>query len=247
MKAKTFTIEELARQGRARLKAKADPVKAAGARTYFKEAAEFYGVAAPDVRAIASDLYATIRNEWSVDDAIRYCDLMFREPELEAKALGALVLTRYKKVLPRSVFGRTKAWLAADLLDNWASVDTFCPEALGAVLVRYPDLVERIRGWARHPNRWVRRASIVSFLKLARNEAYSDTIYEVIRSHFGTGDDLIQKAAGWLLREVGKRDMKRLEGFLLEHGPSIPRTTLRYAIERFEPKTRARLLRETRG
>lgn len=244
---KTFTPEVLARQGKARLRAKADARRAAGARKYFKETVEFYGVASPDVRSIAADLYATIRKDWTVNDAIRHCELMFREPELEAKALGALVMIRYKKVLPKSLFGRIKGWLAADLLNNWASVDVFCPEAVGTLLVRYPELVESIRTWAGHANLWVRRASIVSFLKLAKSEAYHDTIYDVVRSHFGTKDDLIQKAAGWLLREVGKKDMGRLEGFLLENGPAIPRTTLRYAIERFDPEKRAKLLLETRG
>lgn len=244
---KTFTPEELARQGKARLKAKADAKRAAGARKYFKETVEFYGVATPDVRAIAADLYATIKKDWTVDDAIRYCEIMFREAELEAKGLGALVMIRYKKVLPKSLFERIKGWLAADLLNNWASVDVFCPEAVGTLLVRHPELVERIRAWARHPNLWVRRASLVSFLKLAKDEAYFDTIYDIARSHFGTEDDLIRKAAGWLLREVGKKDMARLEGFLLEHGPDIPRTTLRYAIERFDAKKRKELLLRTRG
>jgi len=244
---RTFTPDELARQGKARLRAMANPKRAAGARKYFKETVEFYGVASPEIRSIAADLYATIWKEWTADDAIRYCEIMFREPELEAKGLGALVMIRYKKVLPKSLFLRIKAWLAADLLNNWASVDVFCPEAVGSLLVRFPELVERIRTWAGHPNRWVRRASIVSFLKLAKDEAYRETIYGVARAHFGTEDDLIQKAAGWLLREVGKKDMARLERFLLENGPAIPRTTLRYAIERFEPKKRTKLLLETRG
>jgi len=244
---KMFTPEELARQGKARLRAKADPKKAAGARKYFKETVEFYGVAAPELRSLAADLYASIKKEWTVDDAVRYCDIMFREPELEAKGLGALVMIRYKKALPRSLFERIKGWLAEDLLNNWASVDVFCPEAVGALLVRYPEFVRRIKAWTAHPNLWVRRASIVSFLKLAKDEAYFDTIYGVAKSHFGTDDDLIQKAAGWLLREVGKKDMARLERFLLEHGPAIPRTTLRYAIERFDPKKRAFLLLKTKG
>jgi 3-methyladenine DNA glycosylase AlkD len=242
-----FSPEELARQGKARLRAKADPKRAAGARKYFKETVEFYGVTTPEVRSIAADLYVSIKKEWTVDDAVRYCDIMFREAELEAKGLGALVMIRYKKVLPKSLFERIKAWLAADLLNNWASVDVFCPDAVGALLVRYPELMERIKAWVGHPNRWVRRASIVSFLKLAKNEAYFETIYDVAKLHFGTKDDLIQKASGWLLREVGKKDMKRLERFLLEHGPAIPRTTLRYAIERFDAKKRAELLLKTRG
>lgn len=66
------------------------------------------------------------------------------------------------------------------------------------------------------------------------------------RRHFGSDDDLVQKATGWLLREVGKQDMRALETFLGSHGPQIPRTTLRYAIERFPPAKRRALLVSTR-
>jgi 3-methyladenine DNA glycosylase AlkD len=59
-------------------------------------------------------------------------------------------------------------------------------------------------------------------------------------------DDLIHKATGWLLREAGKTDMPRLEKFLLENGVAIPRTTLRYAIERFPEDKRKRLLTKTK-
>lgn len=98
----------------------------------------------------------------------------------------------------------------------------------------------------RSPNRWVRRASIVSLLKLARRPEYKDAVYAMARRHFGSADDLVQKAAGWLLREVGKQDMRALEAFLRAHGPRIPRTTLRYAIERFPPARRRALLVSTR-
>jgi 3-methyladenine DNA glycosylase AlkD len=63
--------------------------------------------------------------------------------------------------------------------------------------------------------------------------------YEVAARLHADREDLIQKAVGWMLREAGKTDMPRLERYLLANGPSIPRTTLRYAIERFpEPKRR---------
>jgi len=117
-----------------------------------------------------------------------------------------------------------------------------CPDSVGALLVRFPELVAQIKTWARSPNRWVRRASLVSFIRLARKGDYLDAIYEISASLFADSDDLIQKANGWLLREAGKADRQRLEKFLLQHGPEIPRTTLRYAIERFDEKKRESIL-----
>jgi len=73
-----------------------------------------------------------------------------------------------------------------------------------------------------------------------------DLAYALAGEHFADPEDLMHKATGWLLREAGKSDPKRLRRFLLQHGPSIPRTALRYSIERLSPADRAQLLRETR-
>jgi 3-methyladenine DNA glycosylase AlkD len=231
--------------GRARraLAALADPVKARGAERYFKETVKCYGVAAADIHALAADLYAAVKPRWTAEEAMALCDILFADPELEATSVAALILGRFKTSTPESLFIRVKGWLAADLLASWASVDVLCPDVMGAFLERHPAYVDRIKTWALHPNRWVKRASLVSFIKLARKPAFLPAIYDISTSAFGVDDDLVQKANGWLLREAGKADSARLEKFLREHGPAIPRTTLRYAIERFpEAKRRALLL-----
>jgi len=240
------TPKRLAARGLQRLKALADPVKAAGAQRYFKETVAFLGIATPDMRDLDKELFQEIKPEWGIGEATEFCELMLANPYHEVRALGILIFERYRKDFPRSVFGTIEKWLLADCLDSWALVDVLCPNSVGALLLKYPDLVEEITGWAKSPNRWVRRASIVSFIKLARKSEYLDAAYDIVRSHFGDADDLIQKASGWLLREAGKADMDRLEKLLLRHGPAIPRTTLRYAIERFPEEKRKALLLSTR-
>ncbi|HEX7502898.1 MAG TPA: DNA alkylation repair protein [Acidobacteriota bacterium] len=237
----------VAAEARARLSAMADPEKALQLQKYFKETVRSFGVGSPQVRELARELHEATRKDWSVRDAVSLCDRLFPQPELEAKSVAALVLLRYQKDFSPALFQKTHGWLKANYLDNWASVDTFCPQALGILLLRHPRLLAAIEKWATHPNRWVRRASLVAFLKLVDKEEYLDAAYRMAARHFASGDDLVQKAAGWLLREAGKRDMRRLEKFLLANGPSIPRTTLRYAIERFPEKKRRELLLRTRA
>jgi len=142
---------------------------------------------------------------------------------------------------------RIKAWLAKDYCDNWAAVDILCPEALGWLIEKQPTLADEIYGWTGHRNRWVRRGSIVAFVTLARHGKFLDQAYRTAEAMFGTEDDLLQKATGWMLREAGKKDMHRLRSFLLRHGPAIPRTTLRYAIERFPVEERRKLLLATKS
>ena len=238
--------KEIAREAINRLREFSDPIRAAGAERYFKHTVKTFGATSAQVRALAADLYKTIRKQWTVQDAVTFCDLLFPEPELESKAVGSLILCRFKKDFPESLFSRIEGWLAADLLDNWASVDVFCTDGMPALLEKYPKLVGDIKRWCFHPNRWVKRAAAVSFIKLARKQEFLAAIYGISKSLFPVPDDLVQKANGWLLREAGKTDEKRLEKFLLRHGRAIPRTTVRYAIERFPERKRKQLLGKTK-
>ncbi len=238
---------DIAREAVERLRRLADPARAEGVQRYFKDTVKSYGIYTNEIRALAAELYQSVRGTWTAAEAVELCDILFAEPELEAKGVGALMLSRFKRDLPPSFFARLKGWLAADRLDNWASVDVLCTDVMAVFLEKYPDCVEKIKTWAGHPNRWVKRASLVSFIKLAKKTEFLPAVYEISASLFPSGDDLIQKANGWLLREAGKRDPARLESFLLRHGPAVPRTTLRYAIERFPEAKRRRLLEETRA
>ena len=89
--------------------------------------------------------------------------------------------------------------------------------------------------------------SVVCFVSLARHGEHLETVYDTAVVLRGDPEDLMHKAVGWMLREAGRTDPPRLETFLLRHGPTLPRTTLRYAIERFDAPSRKRLLAQTRG
>jgi 3-methyladenine DNA glycosylase AlkD len=122
-----------------------------------------------------------------------------------------------------------------------------CGLLIGPLLVARPALAVQMRAWSKHGNMWVRRASVVGLIALARRGQQLDLLYENARRLHPDPHDLIHKAVGWSLREAGKTDMPRLERYLRANGPSIPRTTVRYAIERFPKAKSAQLLKVTRG
>lgn len=239
--------DEIARKAITALKSKADPEKAVQAQRYFKETVTCYGLASDDVREIAASLCRDCRKDWSLAQAVELCEILLPNRYLEAKSVGVLILLRFEKEFGPQVFALIRKWLARDYLDNWASVDTLCPDALGRLLEDHAGLRTKIRTWTAASNRWVQRASAVSFIKLARRGKCLDDAYAVARRLFTADDDLIEKANGWLLREAGKTDMPRLEAFLLKLGPKIPRTTVRYAIERFPEDKRKKLLNRTKS
>jgi 3-methyladenine DNA glycosylase AlkD len=230
----------------ARLESGGDPVQAAGAHRYFREEVDFYGWTSARLRDLVAEVYAGVRASWTLAEALSLAEKLLPRDKFEAKAAGILLFLKFKKEFTPALFGTIKAWLAKDYCANWASVDSLCPEALGWLLERQPGLADEILGWTSHKNRWVKRGAVVAFITLARRGKLLDQAYAVAEAMLETEDDLLQKATGWMLREAGKTDMARLERFLLRHGPDIPRTSLRYAIERFPEARRKALLAATK-
>jgi len=243
------TPAALVRESCRRLRAAADPDVAAGLHAYFKKAERlrFFGLKAAGLRAIERDVLACVKGCWTLSDAVAYAERMLRRPELEAKALGAMVLARHRRQFEPRLLPAARNWLAAGLCASWATTDALCSLVVAEVLRRFPDRVATLRSWTRSRSLWVRRAAAVSLVPLARRGQALDTAYAVALALLGDDEDLVHKATGWLLREAGRTDVPRLERFLLRHGPSLPRTALRYAIERLPTTRRRQLMAQTRG
>lgn len=120
--------------------------------------------------------------------------------------------------------------------NNWDLVDQSAPYILGAYLVDNPDstLLDNL---SRSDNLWLQRIAIVSTLMLIRHNRFADTL-RIAKRYMTHPHPLIHKATGWMLRETGKRDEATLLHFLDTYAGSLPRTALRYAIERLSPEKR---------
>jgi 3-methyladenine DNA glycosylase AlkD len=120
-------------------------------------------------------------------------------------------------------------------INNWDLVDASAREIVGGYLSDKNR--EPLMDLARSSNMWERRISIVATHYFIRQGEFADTL-RIAKLLLGDKEDLIHKAVGWMLREAGKRDQATLEKFLRRHGKVMPRTTLRYAIERFPKELR---------
>lgn len=124
-------------------------------------------------------------------------------------------------------------------INNWDLVDLSADKILGAYLLDKDRKI--LYKLAKSDNLWEKRISIISTFHFIKNNQFQDTL-KIAKLLLNDKHDLMHKAVGWMLREVGKRDQKTEEQFLKKHYKHMPRTMLRYAIERFPEKKRKNYL-----
>ena len=119
-------------------------------------------------------------------------------------------------------------------------VDVTCPHIIGRHLFERDRKI--IFQWARSKDLWTKRISIITQLWFIRQNDLDDA-FKIAKILLRDSHDLIHKAVGWVLREAGKKDRKRMEAFLTEHYQKMPRTMLRYAIEKLPESRRQKYLK----
>jgi 3-methyladenine DNA glycosylase AlkD len=224
---------------RRRLQSLGDGEDAAFLQRFFKTAEgqygagdRFLGIRVPVTRRLAREF-----RDLPLEDVER----LLYEPWHEARLLGVILLgERYARASEGERNAIYKLYLGnTDRVNNWDLVDASAPYIVGTHLLERPRAI--LDKLARSKNLWERRIAIVATHKLIRAGQFDDTI-RIATKLLDDPHDLIHKATGWMLREVGKYDPKRLEAFLDEFAPRMPRTMLRYAIERMPAAQRRRYL-----
>ena len=228
-------------QIRKELKKQASKEKAKVLQSFFKtgpgEYAEgdiFLGVIVPHIRKIAGR-----HRDLALDDTIRLLKSKFHEERLTALLILIARFNRDdlkgKKMIYRTYLRHTK------YINNWDLVDLSAEHIVGAYL--WGKSTKPLDKLARSEMLWERRIAILATFHFIRNHRFSETL-KIARLLLRDKEDLIHKAVGWLLREVGKRDRRAEETFLKKHYRRMPRTMLRYAIEKFPENKRQSYLKK---
>ncbi len=130
-------------------------------------------------------------------------------------------------------------------INNWDLVDLSAPKILGAYLLENRTERKILFKLARSGNMWERRISILATFPFIRNGEFRESL-ELAKQLLTDREDLMHKAVGWMLREIGKRNLKAEEAFLAKFAGRMPRTMLRYAIKKFSEKKRQNYLKEAK-
>jgi 3-methyladenine DNA glycosylase AlkD len=225
---------------RKKLQPLADEDKAKVLQRFFKtgpgeygEGDRFLGIKVPELRKVAKELQQ-VRLE-----TVR---ALLKSPFHEERLLSLLILMgRYRKA---DETGRKRVYdlylKSTPWINNWDLVDLSAAHIVGEFLWQRDK--RPLHRLAKSKNLWERRIAIMATFHFIKRNVFSETL-KISEMLLSDDEDLIHKAVGWMLREVGKRDPATEEAFLKAHYKSMPRTMLRYAIERFPEAKRQRYLK----
>jgi 3-methyladenine DNA glycosylase AlkD len=225
-----------------RLKSLAQPEAAERARRFFKvgrgeysEGDRFIGIPVPDLRLLAKEFR---------EAPIAVIQSLLQSPIHEERMLALLILVlRYKKAGVKDRLALFELYLSnLAYVNNWDLVDSSAAQIIGEHLRdTNRNLLSRL---AKSKSMWERRIAIVATFAYLRNDDFADAL-KIAELLVADREDLIHKAVGWVLREIGDRDRQAEIDFLQQHYSTMPRTMLRYAIEKFPEPLRQQYLSGT--
>ena len=225
---------------KSKLKAHADTERAAISRRFFKtgpgeygEGDQFIGIRVPVLRKLA--------NAYQSLPISKTKKLLYSQIHEERQLALFILILNYKKGEDSTKNQIYDLYLnSTAYINNWDLIDVSAEHIVGHYLKdkNKSPLYEL----AKSKSMWERRIAILSTFHYIKNEMYEETL-KISKMLLDDKEDLIQKAVGWMLREVGKRDLLTEETFLKAHYQDMPRTMLRYAIEKFPEINRQRYLK----
>lgn len=236
----SIIIEKIRRE----LKRNADEHAQNAGRRYFKEQVRLYGIKTAVVKKIGREYFKEVKG-MGKDEIFDLCEELWKSGYIEESFIAchwSYLLREYYEHRDFLVFER---WVN-EYVGNWASCDTLCNHTMGTFLEMYPEYLPDIKNWGRSPNRWTRRASAVSLIVPARKGMFLKDIFEVADILLLDGDDLVQKGYGWMLKAASEAHQEKVLEYVLANKKNMPRTALRYAIEKMPRELKDRAMEKSK-
>jgi 3-methyladenine DNA glycosylase AlkD len=225
---------------RSELKENADGKTKESGKHFFREEVKLYGVKTAIVSRIAKDHFKEIKDT-DKKEIFALCEELWSSGYMEESFISANWAYALQKKYEPSDFFIFERWVDK-YVSNWASCDTLCNHALGEYVEKYPERLKDLKRWAKSENRWVRRAAAVSLILPARRGKFLKDIFEIADILLLDKDDLVQKGYGWMLKEASKAHQKEVFDYVMKNKKEMPRTALRYAIEKMSADQRKKAM-----
>jgi 3-methyladenine DNA glycosylase AlkD len=203
---------------------------------FFKEEIKSYGVKNPAVHKLARESYKKIE-PLHKPNVFEGCELLWQSGYLEEAIIACDWSYYIKKQFEPGDFKAFENWVDS-YVTNWATCDTFCNHTVGAFIEKYPEYLGRLKKWTASDNRWMRRAAAASLIVPARKGKFLEDILEIATLLLTDTDDMVQKGYGWMLKEATRQHQQEVFDFVVANKAVMPRTALRYAIEKMPKELR---------
>jgi 3-methyladenine DNA glycosylase AlkD len=205
---------------------------------WFKEKLEHpVGLKTPVLRKVSRKVFRTAVRKHGKDEILDICDDLLASRWQYSRFFAFDWAIRVAKQYEKRDFTRLERWLKR-YVDNWGSCDHLCG-ALGMVLAMFPELSPRRMKWASSKSMWLRRASAVALIEPVKKGLLLEDVFVTAEKLLMDGEDLVQKGYGWMLKVTGDYFFADAHRFIMKHKDVMPRTALRYAIEKW-PETKRR-------
>jgi 3-methyladenine DNA glycosylase AlkD len=209
-------------------------------RKVFKEKVTYYGVNNSIVSKIARTHFQEIQSLGKKEIFLLCEELLKSDYSEEAFVAFEWAYSLHKEYEPGD-FVIFDNWLNK-YINNWAKCDTLCNHTIGSFMEMYPQFINYLKQWAKSDNHWLRRAAAVTLIIPAKQGKFLEDILEISDILLKDQDDLVQKGYGWLLKDASKKHQAEVFDYVMKNNKHMPRTALRYAIERMPPELKRRAM-----
>lgn len=196
----------------------------------YNEPSRSYGIKAASVRRVSSKFYQRVKNK-SKEEILSFCNELLAKGIIELRTIAFEWAYRLRKCYVESDFEPFEAWLKR-YVHGWGGCDDLCTHAFGAFVYQFPEFIREVKKWTKSANTWLRRASaVVLIYSIRRKQALRD-VFTIADMLLNDDDLMVQKGYGWMLKEASNRFPNEVYDYVMRHRREMPRTTLRYAIEK---------------
>lgn len=204
---------------------------------FFKENIRIYGWKAAQLKELSRKYYRSLPDK-SKSAVFELCEEFWKSGYMEEAGIACIWSYNVRKQYLPEDFRIFERWVNK-YVTNWAACDNLCNHSVGILVEMHPEFLEGLKKWAKSGNRWVKRASAVSLIVPARKGKFLDDIFEIADILHADVDDMVQKGYGWMLKAASQAHQKEVFNYVMNKKSTMPRTSLRYAIEKMPPELKA--------
>lgn len=230
-------MEKIINRLREELRNNADEKTRISGERFFKEDVKLYGIKSAVVVKIGKEYYKTISAN-SKSEIFDLCEVLWRSGYMEESFIACNWSYYIHKNYEPDDFKIFEKWVGS-YVTNWASCDTLCNHSVGTLVDKFPDKISDLKNWAKSDNRWMKRAAAVSLIIPARHGRFLKDIFEIADILHSDKDDMVQKGYGWMLKSSSQAHQKEVFDYVFSGKATMPRTSLRYAIEKMPAELKA--------